>query len=263
MRRSLEVAAGCGTTPTADSSTARERETLLSGGDVEGLLGLNARLFGSARMESGAEPGDDEDDEDEDDTEDGEGEDGSDEDGDESQGNTPPEDPKDARIVQLSSEAAKKRMRIRSQSQRIAELEAENARLKGDSTGEKGKSGEEAASGPSPVEKENQELKQKLARQSILFEFNSLSTGPQAKIRFKNPATAFKLLNLDDVEIDEDGTFDGLEDAIKALAKSDPYLLEDEEDRKGRRVGQPTGRSGSGAAPSREKLLAKYPALRR
>lgn len=264
MRQSLAVAADCGQ---STESITEQKRRLLSEGSIEDLLALSATLFGNARMDAGDDADDDADDTDDD--ADGDDEDDSDDDADE--GDKKVDDPKDARIVELSKEAKKKRMRIRSQAQRIAELEAENARLKGKGTDSgKDDDGKAADDAPNPLEQENQRLKQQLVQQSLQTEFTTLTTGPQAKIKFKNPKTAFKLLDLDEVDVDDDGTFDGLEDAIAALAKSDPYLVDDGKDDKdkddkgtGRRVGQPTGSRSKGANPNREKLLKKYPALRR
>lgn len=258
MGQSLVVAAGCGQ---STESISGRKQRLLSEGRIEDLLALSASLFGATRMDAGDDGDDDADDadsaDDKDDSDD-------DEDGDDAD-----EDPKDVRIQELSTEAKKKRLRIRAQAQRIAALEAENAQLKSKGTSQTGddKSDDKKDNaGPNPLEKENQELKERLARQSLQTEFNRLITGPKAKVKFKNPATAFKLIDLDEVDIDEDGKIDGLQDAISALAKSDPYLLDkgedDDDEGRPRRVGQPTG-SRSKPNPNREKLLKKYPALRR
>ena len=85
--------------------------------------------------------------------------------------------------------------------------------------------------------------------------------------KWRNPKAALKLADLSKVEIDDDGEVTGLSDALKALAKSDPYLLEasgDEENEPGAPPvgGAPKTRAPKGT-PEREKLLAKYPALRR
>lgn len=84
--------------------------------------------------------------------------------------------------------------------------------------------------------------------------------------KWRNPKAALKLADLSKVEIDEDGTVTGLSDALKALAKSDPYLLEavDEDNDPGAPpAGQPPKNKPPKGTPEREKLLAKYPALRR
>lgn len=56
---------------------------------------------------------------------------------------------------------------------------------------------------------------------------NAFLTHDDDKIKWRNPGTALKLLDLSKVTIDADGKVLGMKDAIEALAKSDPYLLED------------------------------------
>ncbi len=82
-----------------------------------------------------------------------------------------------------------------------------------------------------------------------------------------NPETALSLLNLSEVTISDDGKVTGLDKAIEALAKSDPYLLKEQDTKgsdlppSGSKVG--SGTKDKGGSADREKLLAKYPALRR
>ena len=107
-----------------------------------------------------------------------------------------------------------------------------------------------------------------MIRSQLRTEFSDLTTGPKAIAAFRNPKAAFRLLDLDDVEID-DGEIIGLDDAIKELAEDEPYLLvkerEDKAKSKARRrsTGQKSGTSRKRGNPNRDKLLAKYPALRR
>lgn len=54
------------------------------------------------------------------------------------------------------------------------------------------------------------------------------------KYDWHNPRRALRLLDLSDVEIDEDGKVEGLDEAIEALAKSDPYLLKTQPEDKGK-----------------------------
>lgn len=86
-----------------------------------------------------------------------------------------------------------------------------------------------------------------------------------------NPARALQVADLSDVEIDEKGKVHGLSKALEALAKSDPYLLKPkkEDDSKKEEPKPSTGSPVNGdkrkdkGSPDREKLLQKYPGLRR
>jgi len=88
------------------------------------------------------------------------------------------------------------------------------------------------------------------------------------KFSWHNPERALTLLDLSDVTIDEAGKVTGLEKAIESLAKSDAYLLKAPDPTPGSDLppsGQPTGGGGPAkvAKADRDKLLEKYPALRR
>lgn len=89
------------------------------------------------------------------------------------------------------------------------------------------------------------------------------------KFAWHNAERALSLLDLSEVVISEDGKVTGLDKAIEALAKSDPYLLVPEDgNTKGADLppsGQPVGGGAKSGKPTtdREKLLSKYPALRR
>lgn len=87
------------------------------------------------------------------------------------------------------------------------------------------------------------------------------------KVTWHNPERALALLDLSDVTIAEDGTVIGMDKAIEALSKSDPYLIKTEDTPAGDLPpsGTPAGSGGRkpNASADREKMLAKYPALRR
>lgn len=264
MRLSLAEAAVRGTSPLISA----EARKCLDRGDIAGLLQFHKQRFGGWMMEGDDDDADD--DEDEDDSDDtGEGDDEDDEDEDDGGDD-------DSQVKRLTAEAKKRRIRARRQRERIAELEATVARLEKGKGKPKGKDDEDESDEDNSAEV--QTLKgqnETLVRQNedllIRIEFTNLVTGPNAKVKFRNPKTALRVLDLDDVEITEDGDVEGLEEAIEALAKSDPYLLEtgkkddDEEDGKKprRRAGQPTGNRRKKGNPNRDRLVAKYPALRR
>lgn len=87
-------------------------------------------------------------------------------------------------------------------------------------------------------------------------------------VAWHNPQTALSLLDLSDVTIGDDGSVKGIDKAIDALSKSDPYLVKPKDDTSGKDLPPSGSQVGSGnsrkdAKPDREQLLAKYPALRR
>lgn len=88
--------------------------------------------------------------------------------------------------------------------------------------------------------------------------------------KWKNPVTALKLVDLSKVEIDDDGEVEGMTEALKALAKSDPYLLEtskddedEDEDKQPPAAGEAPKTKQTKGNANRDKLIKKYPALRR
>lgn len=278
MGQSLAEAAVRGTT-----STTEEARKLLDQGDIAGLLALQTQRFGGFKMKLDDADDDQDDDDVEDDDDDDQDDDDDEDDDDDDKGKRKKPTAAERRIQELSAESKKYRLKSVSRGKRVAELEAELEKLK---TGGKAKAKTKDAdddeddsdkddSEAKRLKQENLQLQERLVRQQLRTEFTDLVTGPKALAQFKNPRAAFKLLDLDDVEIDEDGDIDGLEDAIKALAKDEPYLLadkaskddedddEDDDRPRRRRTGQPTGGGRKKGNPNRDKLVSKYPALRR
>lgn len=66
--------------------------------------------------------------------------------------------------------------------------------------------------------------------------------------KWKNPGTAMKLVDLSGVTIDDEGHVVGLKDALKKLANSEPYLLEDKPANEG--SGSSGGAAGTGTPPA-------------
>lgn len=258
MAHSLAVAAVRGT----QSDIANEKQALLEAGDTAGLIGLNRSLFGDASMMAKKDDADKSEEDESEEDEDDEDEDEDDEDEDDES------DDRDNQIQTLREENKKRRKRAARDRQTIADLQAENERLKG-KKGKKAEDEEDDESDSEPddsLKSENKALKERLQKQTIRQEFTDLISNPKAKIKFKDPKVAFRLLDLDEVEVDEDGDVDGLEDAIKALAEEAPYLLvgkadkdEDEDEEKPkRRTGQRTGGSRSKGKPNEDALRKKY-----
>jgi len=95
------------------------------------------------------------------------------------------------------------------------------------------------------------------------------------KYKWKNPKTALKLADLSKVEVDDDGTVRNLTAALDALAKAEPYLLEedtsgDDDGSGGDSNGAGRGSTGAPAGGGRQadtktdakKFAARIPALR-
>lgn len=99
-----------------------------------------------------------------------------------------------------------------------------------------------------------------------------LTASSDLKIAWANTASALKLAELEDLEINEDGSVDGIKDAVKALAKDHPYLLapkDSEEDGKSTppaKSGSVVGSKKKGTKPegeyTPEELRRRFGALR-
>ena len=167
-------------------------------------------------------------------------------------------DGKDIRVKELSDEAARRRIENK---QLKTALDEALGKLK--SIEDKDKSEVERATSHAA------ELEAKLAELATALEQERIQKAFLAsnKYTWHNPERALALVDLADVTIGEDGTVTGLDKALEKLAKSDSYLIKDSADDAGGST--PTGTpAGSGTkqdkgAVSREKLMAKYPALRR
>lgn len=87
-----------------------------------------------------------------------------------------------------------------------------------------------------------------------------------SEYKWKNPKTALKLADLSKVEVDDEGEVHNLKSALEALAKSDPYLLnsDDDEDKggKGSTGALGTGGKGNQKPDAIKTLSSRIPALR-
>jgi hypothetical protein len=268
MGQSLSTVAVAGNKSYRPSEAALDA---LAEGNIEALLAAQKSRFGGFLDMMADEDDDDNSDDDDDDTggDDDDDEEDDDADDDDDDEDKDLDDATKKRIKKLSDENAKWRNRHRRRGERITELERELQELKKGKTKSKSKDDEEDAGGDSEdseLKAENEKLKQQLFKQELKSQFTDLVTGKDAVAVFKNNRTAFKLLDLDEVDVDDDGEIIGLEDAVKALAKSDPYLLDaddddDDDDETPKRTGKPPRRKKTTGNPDREKLLKKYPAL--
>ena len=227
--------------PTAKYSLSEEACKALSIGDVDALLEFHKIAFGGWKME-GEDGGEDEGDEDSDG---GEDEGDEDSDGGEDEGD------------EAKSKAAREEAERRKATAR--QLKKDNEELL-----KKLKKFEDAdKSDLDKITVERDELlatvktmtgtNQKLALQVAFLQDNEHT--------WHDPKTALRLIDMDGVEIDEDGEVTGLDKAIEKLAKSSPFLLkksdsDDDEDKPERRAsGQPPTRRSS---KLRSHLESKY-----
>ena len=233
-------------------SVAELKSELLDEGNIAGLLELNRSMFGSMVMQEGSTDdaddadGDDADDDDEDDEDDGEVEDSA-------------KSKEAARLEELRAENKRRRLKSIAQVKQIKDLQSQIDAL---SKGAPKEKEAEAGNDSSQLQSDRDAL---LAANEQLRVENAFMASK--KFAWKNPKAALRLVDLSEVEINERGEVDGLDEALAALAESDPYLLEtkvEKEDPKEKRppAGQPTGTRKKGT-PDREALLNKYPALRR
>lgn len=108
--------------------------------------------------------------------------------------------------------------RMKAADQRASQLEAELRQIKDKDLPEVDK-----------LKRDHAEALEKLEKASARVAEMALSNAflTDNTYKWKNPATALKLLDRTKVTVEEDGSVSGMKDALKALATSDPYLLDD------------------------------------
>ena len=227
-------------------SISAEALAALQAGDIRRLIDSHRVRFEGWRMEND----DDADDVDDPDTGDDNGGD------DDSSGGDSGGDAK-SRLKELHQENARRRNSEKELRRQVEELSGKLKQFEDADKSELDKATGSLAEATAKVEKltaDNQQLR-------ITNAFLMDNT-----YKWRNPRAALRLVDLENVEIDESGKVTGLSEALKALAESDPYLLaenneDDDNDADESRVGHPpAGRRKKGDA-SREKLLAQYPQL--
>lgn len=188
---------------------------------------------------------------------DGDGDDGTggSGDGDDSAGSAGDGKHGDPRIKELSDENARRRNEAKQLKTALEEAQAKLKEHEDASLGELEKAKRDLESATA----DNAVLADEVRKLRIDNAFLSSNTHS-----WKNPAAALRLVDLREVEIDDEGNVTGLDKALDALAKSDPYLLgeKDDDGDGGTPTGQAPARKPKGNA-NRDALLKKYPALRR
>lgn len=169
-------------------------------------------------------------------------------------------DPERAR---LSREAAKYRTRARTYRQERDALQAEVQRLKDE--GVTGDEAKELKTERDTLKTENQNLLEQVKSlkvgSAIRDEMAALSLNP------KKAKAILKVIDLDDIDVEEDGEVSGVREALEDVAQEYPEWVisqEDDDDKGGqdtsdRRSSRKPGRKKPGV--DRNKLLSQYPAL--
>lgn len=172
-----------------------------------------------------------------------------------------------AKITALEEEKSRQYKRRKEAETRAEKAERELAELKAKDTPEQ----ERIVKENETLKSENETLQQTIRDRTLENAFLKDNT-----YSWHNPGRALSLADLSNVEIDDDGKVHGLKAALDALAKSDSYLIKNEEskDKSDKddddkvSTGDPKNQSrkekSKSSAETRQKALhEKYPALRR
>jgi hypothetical protein len=73
-----------------------------------------------------------------------------------------------------------------------------------------------------------------------------------AALLFKNPEDAYLLVDLEGIEVDEDGKIKGISSALKELAKKKPYLLKSSDEKQPPDIDAQTGNQKQPTKPTEE-----------
>jgi hypothetical protein len=186
------------------------------------------------------------------------------------------DDEEEEKLTRPERQAARYRTRLREEERKNREL---NERLK--ALEDKDKKPDEIAERDTREAREKAERLETRARQLTLenafFRANTVD--------WVDPADALKLVDLDEVDVDDDGTVDAvqLRKALRALAKQKPHLVkkakasggaDEEDDDENETDDEPRSRQSAstmnrqrkgtrGKAPSRQELAKKFPVLNR
>lgn len=175
--------------------------------------------------------------------------------------------PEQRRTHKLTQEAARHRIRAKKALARVQALEEENRKLK-----EEGVTGDQAKE----MKTENERLRQET--EALANEVKTLKIGEAIRngmsdlnLNTKRARSIVKLIDLDDIEVDEDGEVSGVTEALEHIAQEYPeWVIKsqgDDDDEKESTNGRASGQSSR--KPGRQKrtgvdqkdLLNKFPAL--
>ena len=156
---------------------------------------------------------------------------------------------------ELANQLKAQQERTRAADQRAAKIEQELKQLRDKDLPEQEKlkrDYDDATKRVTDLEKTNQQL----ALQVAFLKDNS--------VKWHNPERALKLVDLSQVTVNEDGSVSGMRDALTALAKSDPYLVEKETVQEAKPPSTSPGTNGSSGTgkPAKSALAARLPVMR-
>jgi septal ring factor EnvC (AmiA/AmiB activator) len=129
------------------------------------------------------------------------------------------------------------------------------------------------------AEREKRESDLQTSFRQLAIDNAFLKTSQRLKINWHNPDVAQAAAKLGSLDIGSDGVVEGIEEAVKKLAKDNPFLVDksstDEEDAKDSKKDTKKGASGSGVGSGqnggkgkkedldKQALLDRFPALRK
>lgn len=243
-------------------------EPTVAGLTVPELIALNRQLFGGAQMKEGDD--DDKEDDKDDDTDDSDddadttGDDGDDDDasGDDDKKGKKKGKQEDARIKELSDEAARHRRAKKAEKERADALQKRLDEIENKDKPE----AEKLTARVTELETQNAKLAEDLHQARLSNAFLSSN-----KFDWHDPADALRLADLSEVELEDDGKVSGLDAALSKLAKAKPHLLkakakkqDDDADDDADATGHsPNGRKKKDGQLDRANLEKQYPALRK
>jgi hypothetical protein len=184
---------------------------------------------------------------------------------------TKDDEDEDDKPTRPERQAARYRVALREEQKKTADLAARLQAIE-----DKDKKPDEIVQREATEAKERAaKLADKVRSQNLRLAFYESNT-----IEWADPADALKLVDLDEVDVDEDGNVDAkaLRLALKDLAKRKPHLVkkpkaapedddddeeDDDEEPRSKRTAPPMNRRKTRKAPTRAELAKKFPVLGR
>lgn len=174
----------------------------------------------------------------------------------------------DLRAQRLSREAARHRMRAKKLRSQLDNANAELAKLKQDGVSDE--EGKQLKADSTKLQQENETLKNDIKSlkvgQAIRDGMQDLNLNP------KRAKAVIKVIDLDEIDVDEDGEVSGVTEALEAITQEYPEWVisqRDDDDEKANGNGRPSGQSSRKPARKKQegldktRLMQQFPALGR